>query len=302
MAPKEKKPVCFVVSPIGEDGSPERIHADWLLEGIIRPVFKDHFPQYDIVRADKMAAPGLIDTQIIEHLLDAELVIADITTLNPNVFYEIGIRHVSGGPVVHMVRAGDPIPFDLKIFRHIPFIVSTHQGLENAKVSLKQSLDAVHSEDFKLDNPVTRTRAQVEFEKKATASEKVLLDQISDLSSRLAALEGRKRKYDVIAAGESRIYHSFADVDFAGRTPKTSITITIKHPMGLSEEYSEIVDGAMASHFSLYEVAHGSTESVYSVAPTTANYVAAEAVTSYLAQHAIGAEIVVPFTLKKKPL
>ncbi|MBY2913615.1 hypothetical protein [Rhizobium leguminosarum] len=187
--PKVKKPVCFVVSPIGETGSPERIHADWLLEGIIKPVFAAHYPNYEIIRADKMPAPGLIDVQIIEHLLDAELVIADITTLNPNVFYEIGVRHVVNKAIIHMSRVGDPIPFDIKLFRHITFSVATPQALEAAKVALKESLDATFAEDFKVDNPVTRTRGVVKFEENATPGEQVMQEQIASLNARVALLE-----------------------------------------------------------------------------------------------------------------
>ncbi len=188
-SPKEKPPVCFVVSPIGNDGSPERIHADWLLEGIIKPVFDAHHPNYKIIRADKMPAPGMIDVQIIEHLLDAELVIADITTLNPNVFYEIGVRHVVNKAIIHMVRANDPIPFDIKLFRHIPFSVATPQALEEAKVALKEALEATFAEDFKVDNPVTRTRGVVKFEESATPGEKVMQEQLEGLNARVALLE-----------------------------------------------------------------------------------------------------------------
>ncbi|MGO8423886.1 hypothetical protein ACC807_10125 [Rhizobium ruizarguesonis] len=187
--PKVKQPVCFVVSPIGENGSPERIHADWLLEGIIKPVFASHYSNYKIIRADKMPAPGLIDVQIIEQLLDAELVIADITTLNPNVFYEIGVRHVVNKAIIHMSRVGDPIPFDIKLFRHITFSVATPQALEAAKVALKESLDATFAEDFKVDNPVTRTRGVVKFEENATPGEKVMQEQMASLNARVALLE-----------------------------------------------------------------------------------------------------------------
>ncbi|MBP2564501.1 hypothetical protein J2766_001060 [Agrobacterium tumefaciens] len=189
MADKAEKKTCFVVSPIGAAGSTERIHADWLLEGIIKPVFDANYPDFDVVRADKMPAPGMIDSQIIEHLLDADLVIADITTLNPNVFYEIGIRHMAQKPVVHMVLEDAPIPFDIKIFKHIPFSVKTPQGLVFAMEALKDALDAVFHPDFKVDNPVTRTRARAELEVAGTPTEKILLGELDSINSRLQVME-----------------------------------------------------------------------------------------------------------------
>lgn len=190
----EKKKVCFVVSPIGSPGTPERIHADWLLDGIINPLFAVHYRHYEVIRADKMPAPGMIDSQIIEHLLDADLVIADITTLNPNVFYEIGIRHANGGPIIHLVLDGNPIPFDVKIFKHYPFSVKTPQDLETAKVVLKGALDAVFSPGFKVDTPVTRTRVRAQVAETGTTAERLLVEEISELSARLHAVESSQRK------------------------------------------------------------------------------------------------------------
>ncbi|MGC2775499.1 MAG: hypothetical protein WA418_07655, partial [Bradyrhizobium sp.] len=55
--------LCFVIGPIGESGSDIRIHADWVLEGIIRPVFVTEFPDYHVQRADEIKSPGDISSQ-----------------------------------------------------------------------------------------------------------------------------------------------------------------------------------------------------------------------------------------------
>ena len=99
---QEKPKSCFVVGPIGDDDTEDRIHADWLLEEIIQPVFDEKFSEYRVERADRITIPGRSDAQVISALLDADLVIADLTTLNPNAFYEIGIRHMTQKPVIHM--------------------------------------------------------------------------------------------------------------------------------------------------------------------------------------------------------
>lgn len=189
MVESKKKKQCFVVSPIGKAGSEARIHADWLLEGIIRPVFAASYPEYDIVRADTISAPGLIDTQIIEPLLDAELVIADITTLNPNVFYEIGIRHVVGKPIVHMHLDGETIPFDISIFRSIPFSRVAYHDIEKAKADLTKALQAVLAPGYKVDNPVTRTRTKIDIDASSLPVDKLVQAQLEDISARLAAVE-----------------------------------------------------------------------------------------------------------------
>jgi hypothetical protein len=87
---------CFVVGPIGDAGSAVRGHADWLLDEIIAPVFSEHFNEFDVIRADRISSPGMIDSQVINHLLDAELVVADLSFQNANAFYEVGLRQAPG--------------------------------------------------------------------------------------------------------------------------------------------------------------------------------------------------------------
>ena len=64
--------LCFVIGPIGDPETEPRIHADWLLEGIIEPVMKQ-FTGFTVKRADHDPQPGLIDAQLINDLLTADL-------------------------------------------------------------------------------------------------------------------------------------------------------------------------------------------------------------------------------------
>ena len=113
---KSWKNTCFVIAPIGSDESEERKHSDMVLEALVRRALEQ---DWEVIRADQMTSPGMISGQVIEYLLRSGLVIADLSFHNPNVFYELAIRHVIGLPTVHIVRKGDGIPFDLKDFRTI---------------------------------------------------------------------------------------------------------------------------------------------------------------------------------------
>jgi hypothetical protein len=108
---------CFVIAPIGKEDSEQRKYSDMILESFIRRALED--TELDVVRADKIGDPGMISEQIIEYLLHSRLVIADLSFHNPNVFYELAIRHMVGKPTVHIIRKEDQIPFDLKDFRTI---------------------------------------------------------------------------------------------------------------------------------------------------------------------------------------
>ena len=109
--------ICFYITPIGDENSEQRRHADFMMEYIIKPAAKEF--NLRVVRADQMGKPGMIGKQVIEHILKARLVIADLSFHNPNVFYELCLRHTTRLPTVQVKRAEDAIPFDLNQYRTI---------------------------------------------------------------------------------------------------------------------------------------------------------------------------------------
>ena len=81
---KAKMAQCFVIGPIGPDGSSIRTAADDFMEFIVRPVVTSTEFGYTPIRADGLNEPGRITSQIIRLLLEADLVIADLTGNNAN--------------------------------------------------------------------------------------------------------------------------------------------------------------------------------------------------------------------------
>lgn len=108
---------CFVVSPIGSADSIERKHADLMMSSLIEPAIADL--GLEVVRADRISKPGLITGQVIEHIAQAALVIADLSFANPNVYYELALRHAARKPVVQLIRTGDKLPFDVGQYRTV---------------------------------------------------------------------------------------------------------------------------------------------------------------------------------------
>jgi hypothetical protein len=134
---KNLKNVCFVIAPIDVEGSEQRKHSDMILQALIeRALEKEPF---EVVRADKIGDPGMISAQVIDYLLNCGMVVADLSFHNPNVFYELAIRHLIGKPTVHIIREGDVIPFDLKDFRTI--VIDTRD-----KYDLVAKLDTYRAE------------------------------------------------------------------------------------------------------------------------------------------------------------
>ncbi len=86
-----QNPLCFVIGPIGEQGSDERKHADMMLNSIIRYVLQENDFSYEVKRADEESHPGMINDRVIHDILNADLVVADLTDRNANAFYELAL-------------------------------------------------------------------------------------------------------------------------------------------------------------------------------------------------------------------
>ena len=108
---------CFYIAPIGEDGSEQRKHSDLFLGSFVEPAMESF--GLKIVRADSIDRPGVITKQIIEYIVKSRIVIVDLSYHNPNVFYELAIRHMMKLPIVQIARAADRIPFDINQMRTI---------------------------------------------------------------------------------------------------------------------------------------------------------------------------------------
>ena len=103
---------CFIISPIGQPGSPAREHADDVYECIIKPALKEG--EIDGHRADHVKDIGRITKQMYDAILNSDFCIAILHGFNPNVFYELAVAHSAGMPVILLSEKGIDPPFDLK--------------------------------------------------------------------------------------------------------------------------------------------------------------------------------------------
>jgi hypothetical protein len=138
-----EKKSCFVISPIGKRGSETRKHTDQVFNHIISPIVKQL--GFSPERSDHIEQTGKITDQIFERLLSADVVIADMSTHNPNVFYELAIRHVIKKPCLHLIMESDTIPFDVHGMRAIFFDLANPDSVQEAKESLERHLNNLDS-------------------------------------------------------------------------------------------------------------------------------------------------------------
>lgn len=144
---------CFIVSPIGEEGTEIRKRADQLFKHIISPVCKEC--DFKAVRVDQINQADAITQTIIDYLRKSELVIADMTGHNPNAFYEMGFRASTGRPIIHLKEKGEQIPFDIAGIRAFDYDLTDLDLVDEVKERLKQTILAFGIDDnFELSNPI----------------------------------------------------------------------------------------------------------------------------------------------------
>lgn len=148
---------CFYIAPIGAEGSEARRHSDLFLNAIVEPALKDF--NLNVVRADKIGESGMITSQVLEHLLKSKLVIVDLSLHNPNVFYELAVRHASKLPIVQIIRKADKIPFDVDQMRTIQIdttdIYSLVPKLETYRSELATHVRQAIASSDSVNNPLT---------------------------------------------------------------------------------------------------------------------------------------------------
>ena len=187
---------CFVISPIGEVGSNTRERADEILDFVSRPACAE--VGFSVERSDSIDEPGRITRQIVQRLVSDDNVGADLTGLNPNVFYELAIRHAIRKWAIHLYEDSTEIPFDIRDIRAIRVGTSARRAAEG-KDHLVEALG--HVKDAPEETVETPFTEGVELAVAVGATERdpdarddrmvVELAQLSDEVRRLQRAENR---------------------------------------------------------------------------------------------------------------
>jgi hypothetical protein len=189
--PTAQKPTCFVISPIGPNESDIRKRADKVLKHIFKKALAD---KYDVIRADDMDEPGMITSQVLRAVQEAPLVVADLTGHNPNVLYELAVRHAIEKPIIHAIEPKlSKIPFDIAGFRTIEFDLTDPDSIESAVEQLKKQTQQAENGKWgetpvKLANIMSRSNADspdTVLLKQAVQGIAALNANVSQLSSRV---------------------------------------------------------------------------------------------------------------------
>lgn len=193
---------CFIITPIGNSNSAIYRHINGVIRSVIRPCLeKAGFTK--IKAAHEINELGSINTQVITSILDADLVVANLTGTNPNVMYELCLRHAIAKPVIHICEEGTDLPFDIKDSRTI-FYRNDMLGVDELKEALETMLREIdYTKDYK-DNPIYNARAidSIMKEHGGENSTSVIMSMLNKVMSTVNRIEAndkqKQREYNEI--------------------------------------------------------------------------------------------------------
>lgn len=185
--PARKK--CFIVTPIGASNTSTRRSADGLINAVIKPVLTEL--GFEVNVAHEIDSLGSITKQVLEHILNDDLVIANLTELNPNVMYELAVRHCVGKPVISLAEEGTRLPFDISDERTIFFKNDMHGTTDLIPILRRVASSVIEGEDpNKLpDNPVYRaTQDKIVISAKTDDVQKIIYSELDGIKRILSEI------------------------------------------------------------------------------------------------------------------
>ncbi len=147
----DKKEDCFVIMPISDCEGYNQGHFSRVYEDIIKPsVFNADF---NPVRGDEVSKTNLIQLDILNKLLEAPIAICDLSSRNPNVLFELGIRQAFDKPVVLIQEKGTPKIFDINPLRYIEYAKEMgYRDVIDAQLKITTSLTETYQAKDEVGN------------------------------------------------------------------------------------------------------------------------------------------------------
>jgi len=240
------KPLCFIIMPFGKKKDPasnREIDFDIIYEQYIKPSVEK--AGMEPIRADEEKIGGVIHKPMYERLILCEYAVADLTTANANVFYELGVRHVvRPSTTVTIFAKGFNLPFDINFLRSKPYDLnekSELSNLEDNKNSLVADLKRL-KKDKQTDSPIYQLLAGIKFKNNLTIEQteafKNQVDEINKKKIRLMKILNSKDRTENKIKLVSKIKEEIGTIN----EDEIGISIKIIFAYRTLEAYGDIVE------------------------------------------------------------
>ena len=142
VSPPVKK--CFVIMPFSSTKSCTESQWTDIFENMIKPAVEGSGFDYECFRASLKI--GNIIRDILDNLNKSDIVIADMTDQNPNVFYELGVRHALRNATILIAQDMQHVPFDLRHYAAILYEWTTKIGREEFKKKITSAIAEIEKD------------------------------------------------------------------------------------------------------------------------------------------------------------
>jgi len=237
---------CFVICPFSNPGSEVRKRSDFVLEFIVKPSVQDL--GYEVDRSDMSAKPGIVTVNVIQHLIEDDLVVADITDRNPNVFYELAIRHAIRRPYVQIMSAGQAIPFNIQEIQTVIYDATDVESIKKAIEMIKKQI-IYYEGGGSVTSPVTQAidsligiRSVAEFTE--------LVEKVSDLDKSIAETKKLSQQIEGI---RTMIVSVERSVQSISRQPNNETSKKSSNTQGQTAEPSQVEQTGRGMRYTVSE-------------------------------------------------
>ena len=260
--------VCFFITPLGSDLSETRKATDGLIDAVLTPVLEKQ--GFELVPPHRIDKPGSITKQVIRYLLSADLVIANLSELNPNVMYELAVRHAKRLPIILLAQKGTNLPFDIAAERVI-FFENNMNGVVDLKARLAAAIPSAMNELLP-ENPIYDGQESLIIRQSIDNDgddkiNKYILDQLEGFSNQLKIISNQQ---NLIFNRKSDIYSILSNAEISERNQGFLLRIMAPDSQRLSNAVQVI---RLAFPLSSLEGIHYFNNTDVSLAVNTGNHI-----------------------------
>ena len=189
---------CFVVMPIGEQLVGEtKLSSDELrkrYDDLIKEAICAANPDISVIRSDEISKSGSITNEIFKRLILSEYVVVDVSFPNPNVFYELGLRHAIRNKTILIKDTNSmSVPFDIINLRYIEY-ENTPSGLKKLKTEFQRVFDEFKKNPKHIDNDFLKLIMSFNMIRKNKSKKEAFIAIIKNKELMNAILSGNDSK------------------------------------------------------------------------------------------------------------
>lgn len=188
----EKKKTCFIVMPISERDDYPETHFKRVYEHLIKPAATS--AGYSPVRADEVNSSNYIVIDILKRIVESDLVICDISTRNPNVLYELGIRHAFNLPTVLIKDDKTDRIFDIQGLRTLEYdhtlrIDNVQRSIQSISNAISETINNTGKDINSLIQLLSIPAATIQNQVAISEDTTLVLNALRDVTDRLSKIE-----------------------------------------------------------------------------------------------------------------